>query len=96
MDKDRYIICYDVPDDLRRAKLARVLDGFGMRVQFSVFELALSQKLFDIVTQRIREVIDPAEDKVTVYRICAACLKKRMFLGRRPEEDVDDEFVFIA
>jgi len=96
MDKTRYIICYDVPANHRRAKLSRLLDGFGQRVQFSVFELALDQKLFDIVVRRINKIIDPAEDKVTIYQLCAACLKKRMFLGRPPEEDVGDEFVFIA
>lgn len=33
-----YIISYDIPDDGRRNKLAKVLKGFGTRVQYSVFE----------------------------------------------------------
>lgn len=96
MDKDRYIICYDVPGDRRRAKLARILDGFGRRVQFSVFELELDKRLFDIVVKKVQEIIDPSKDKVTIYQLCATCLKKRVFLGRRPKQDVSDDFVFIA
>ncbi len=32
-------ISYDITDDLRRQRLAKVLSNFGYRVQKSVFEL---------------------------------------------------------
>lgn len=33
----RFVIAYDVADDLRRTRIAKVLESFGDRVQYSVF-----------------------------------------------------------
>ena len=33
----RYVVAYDVPDDRRRARIARRLGSYGDRVQYSVF-----------------------------------------------------------
>ncbi|MFX8926207.1 CRISPR-associated endonuclease Cas2, partial [Acinetobacter baumannii] len=38
------IVAYDTPSDSRRAKLARLLKGFGERRQFSVFECRLRRE----------------------------------------------------
>ena len=38
-----YVISYDIPDDRRRGQLAKVLKGFGTRVQYSVFEAHLNR-----------------------------------------------------
>lgn len=35
-----YLVCYDIEDDRRRSKLALCLEGWGLRVQYSVFEVA--------------------------------------------------------
>ena len=32
-----YVISYDIPDDKRRKKIADLLEGYGQRVQYSVF-----------------------------------------------------------
>ncbi|MCO6454649.1 MAG: CRISPR-associated endonuclease Cas2 [Pirellulaceae bacterium] len=37
----RYIAAYDVSDDNQRQRVARVLDRFGVRLQWSVFEVWL-------------------------------------------------------
>lgn len=36
-DARRTVIAYDVPDDSRRARLARILLSYGDRIQYSVF-----------------------------------------------------------
>ena len=33
-----YLICYDVVNDRRRNRVSRLLEGYGLRVQKSVFE----------------------------------------------------------
>jgi CRISPR-associated protein Cas2 len=35
----RYIAAYDVADDRSRRRVARVLDGYGQRIQYSVYEV---------------------------------------------------------
>lgn len=37
----RVVISYDISDDRRRNKIARLLEGYGYRVQYSVFECEL-------------------------------------------------------
>ncbi|MEW6376162.1 MAG: CRISPR-associated endonuclease Cas2, partial [Thermodesulfobacteriota bacterium] len=40
-----YVVSYDIPDDQRRIKIAKILEDFGDRVQYSVFECLLEQDL---------------------------------------------------
>ena len=42
-----YVISYDIPDNRRRSQLAKVLKGFGSRVQYSVFEAHLNGKQYE-------------------------------------------------
>jgi CRISPR-associated protein Cas2 len=83
----RYVVCYDIPNDRRRVRLARRLDDFGARVQYSVFEMLLDHPLFDKMVQAIQNEIDPSEDRVHIYPMCAGCEKKAVFLGLARDED---------
>ncbi|HSW45505.1 MAG TPA: CRISPR-associated endonuclease Cas2 [Phycisphaerae bacterium] len=73
--------CYDIPNDRRRCHVARLLDGVGRRVQYSVFEGDLDDKTLANVIERVKRVIHPTEDSVRVYRICATCKKQTVLLG---------------
>lgn len=84
------MISHDIPNDKRRTKLARLLLDFGDRVQYSVFEARLEQKLFDKLIQRINKEIDDQEDSVRVYPMCSTCEKGITILGQgRVLEDKD-------
>ena len=68
-----HVISYDIPDDQRRNQLAKVLKGFGTRVQYSVFEAHLTRSQFEQMKHAIARVIDPAKDSVRYYTLCGAC-----------------------
>lgn len=68
-----HVISYDIPDDRRRNQLAKVLKGFGTRVQYSVFEAHLTRTQFEQMKRAVARVIDPAEDSVRYYTLCGAC-----------------------
>lgn len=38
-----FVIAYDISDDTRRTRLSRFLEGYGERVQLSVFECDLDE-----------------------------------------------------
>jgi CRISPR-associated protein Cas2 len=38
MSRLRYLVSYDISDPKRLRKVARSLEGFGVRLQYSVFE----------------------------------------------------------
>ena len=68
-----YVISYDIPDDRRRNQLAKELKGFGVRVQYSVFEAHLNRREYQELKHAVARVIDPSEDSVRYYRLCGAC-----------------------
>lgn len=95
-DRMRYVFCYDVPNDRRRTKLAKFLDGYGERVQYSVFEAVLDRALFDNLMDGVRAMLVPEEDRFRVYVLCAGCDRRRVRLGKAEAHDVGTEVVFIV
>ena len=92
----RYVICYDIPDNARRTKVAKCLDGYGDRVQFSIFEALIDHTLLAKLTTRLEELIDEKEDSVRIYTICAGCADKTRKLGITSEgPEIGEETVFI-
>jgi CRISPR-associated protein Cas2 len=89
--EDRLLVVYDITGDPagRRLRLVcRVLEGFGVRVQYSVFECAVNEAAKAIMLAELRRAIDKRCDSVRVYRIGSA---HALELGRQPRyHDADD------
>ena len=81
------LVVYDIPDDKRRTKLATFLEGYGRRVQYSVFEcfldLAEMRKLHQQVATRVNE----DEDNVRFYWISEDALSRVLTIGSQPPEE---------
>lgn len=71
-----YLITYDISQDRRRHHLAKVLEGFGYRVQRSVFEAHLSRSQFKALKRAVASIIEPTEDSVRYYSLCTACARR--------------------
>ena len=76
-----HAIAYDVPNDKRRLKVARLLERYGERVQYSVFEMWLTAEEADVVRRELLAIINPEEDQVRIYRLCEACVRRIVVLG---------------
>ena len=63
------IVVYDIPDNKRRTKLAHFLEGYGRRVQFSVFECFISLEQMRKLHQAITKKVKAEEDNVRFYWI---------------------------
>ncbi len=88
-----YLISYDVPDDKQRLKIAQALEGYGERVQYSVFEVwATAKELETLHKQLTRHVkaAGEAQASVRIYPLCAACRGKRDILGKGDPTDAPD------
>ncbi|MEW6296026.1 MAG: CRISPR-associated endonuclease Cas2 [Candidatus Diapherotrites archaeon] len=77
-----YAISYDIRDDRRRLKVAKVLKDFGERVQLSVFEARLEASELVRLKKRLDPVLDQAQDSVRFYPLCAACVPGIEVLGQ--------------
>ena len=63
------LIIYDIVNNKRRNKFAKLLNGYGMRIQKSSFEALVDKKLLEKLEKEIPKLIDSAEDSVRVYRM---------------------------
>ena len=68
------LVTYDVSTESRagRARLRRVAkacEGYGQRVQQSVFECALTDVQLERLLHRLVSLIEPAEDSLRIYRL---------------------------
>jgi CRISPR-associated protein Cas2 len=76
------VISYDIPDNQRRLKVAKLLlDYGGERVQRSVFECYLSPQHLERLRGRLEQLHDGEEDSIRFYFLCGACRPKVIFLG---------------
>ena len=89
-----YAIAYDIADDKRRVRLAKMLEDFGDRVQYSLFEAVLhkSDELAEL-ERRIWAVIDPEEDSVRIYALCRQCEGALRHFGISTPTRIDDAYI---
>lgn len=62
-----YIVAYDIPDDQRRKRISDILEGYGTRVQYSVFECVLSNQQYQEMSRRLKKVFNSDEDSLRFY-----------------------------
>lgn len=68
-DVRRYLIAYDISDDVRRTKVAKKLESYGDRVQYSVFVVdARPAKLLRLRTE-LTDMIDQGTDSVLLCNL---------------------------
>ena len=62
-----YVVAYDIPNDKRRKKVSDLLEGYGKRVQYSVFECQLTPTKYDELRSRLKKSVKLSEDSVRFY-----------------------------
>lgn len=77
-----YVVCYDVVDDRRRAKVHAVLSGFGTWRQYSLFECFVTRQELVLLRARLAEVMNQHEDSVRLYAMCDGCRRRVEVVGR--------------
>lgn len=84
----RYLVCFDIQDDKVRAKLSRLLEKYGLRVQGSVFEisfktpdrkLALIHKINKLLKQSEFE-----ETNIRFYHLTQDCINHSHDINGNP------------
>lgn len=69
VDKRVYIlIIYDIIDNKRRARLVKLLKGYGFRVQKSCFEAFISSRLYEELRRKLSSYAS-AGDSIRMYKI---------------------------
>lgn len=66
-----FLICYDIADSKRLRYVERIVEGFGYRIQDSVFFCRLSRLLQSQLIQKITNVINSKEDQFIIINLGA-------------------------
>ena len=87
------LVVYDIPDDKRRTKLATFLEGYGRRVQYSVFECFLSLSDMRKLRDQVKRWVKDSEDNVRFYWISEEAMSQVLTIGSQPPKEPPDTYV---
>ena len=88
-----FVIAYDISDDKRRLRMAKELERWGNRTQFSVFECDLDEREEREMLARLSKMCHDG-DALRIYRLCAECLGKTTIIGGK-DLATDEDFYQI-
>ncbi len=77
-----HLIAYDVRDEERLRRVARLLEGYGERVKYSIFRCRLSERGRSELLWRLSRVMEP-EDALLVIPLCTRCREGIIDRGSR-------------
>lgn len=78
------LIAYDIQDDKRRKKISDILEGFGYRVNYSVFELSITKTKYIKLLSQCEEILVKKEDSLRIYHLCEKCVLQCVELCDKP------------
>jgi CRISPR-associated protein Cas2 len=92
------LVAYDVSTETRAGerrlrRVAKICEGFGQRVQKSVFECVLSDAQLAILEHKLARTIDREHDSLRIYRLREPRSQFTHVLGRPQEHDIRDPLV---
>ena len=81
----KFLITYDIANDKKRKKLSDLLETYGYRVNYSVFECELNKTKLNKLLKEIeeKEYYDKKIDSIRFYNLCENCVKKSFELTNR-------------
>jgi CRISPR-associated protein Cas2 len=87
------VIVYDIPDNKRRTKLANFLEGYGRRVQYSVFECFISLDEMRLLYAKVKTKVKLDEDNVRFYWLSSDATSNVLTLGSKPPETPPNYYI---
>jgi CRISPR-associated protein Cas2 len=78
----KYIVAYDIADNKRRRKLFKLLLGFGINVELSIFEIEADKNALEFLQSQIKKIINPKEDAVYIFPYSQEPLRNGIYKGK--------------
>ena len=77
------LIMYDISEDKRRSKVEKLLSGYGVRVNYSVFELGISKSEYRKILEKLLDITSK-EDNIRIYILTKKVIERSFVLhGQR-------------
>lgn len=87
------LVVYDIPNDKKRTKLSNFLEGYGRRIQYSVFECFISLNEMQDLYKMIKKRVDSTEDNVRLYWISQEAVSRTLTIGSKSPEKPPNYYV---
>ena len=91
-EKQWYVICYDITEPKRWKKVYTRLQGYGRRLQYSIFRCRLTK----IEVEKLRWELEKElskDDKLLILNVCERCENRTVSLNR-PESWMQEDKTF--
>lgn len=90
-DSKWWLVCYDVRDPARLRKCAKRMEGYGHRIQYSVFRCWMTARELERLRWELTELLDP-EDDVMLIPLCGNCVDgiQGIHAANRPDRWPDE------
>lgn len=94
----RIIVSYDVQTTTaegrrRLRQVAKACKGFGVRVQFSVFECSVPERQLLLLRAKLLDIVSPAHDSLRIWYLSEDDARKTEHHGVREPLDLDGPLV---
>jgi len=89
-----YLITYDISDTKKRNKIVKVLESWGYRVNYSVFELDLKPYELDKIVEELKLYFDKS-DSIRVYSFSADTVAKSYELNSKLPAPFSKETLYV-
>lgn len=90
-----YDIATEIPEDQRRLRaVAKICEGFGIRVQDSVFECRLGAPDVERMKIELADVIDHSRDSIYFYKLHSTLEEARYMMGARQPHEAGTPWLF--
>lgn len=77
------VVVYDIKSDRHRIRISKILEKYGIRVNYSVFECMFTQLQFRRVQEMLQKQIQHKDDSVIFYPMCVNCFTKTVHYPKR-------------
>lgn len=78
--KHFFVVAYDTPSTKRRRQIIKVIEPYGKRINFSVYEVMVTPAQYFLMVASLTKIIIKDLDQVAIYRICVECFTKIRYL----------------
>ena len=85
------IVSYDIAEDKLRTGFAKFLGKFGHRLQYSVFEIDVSERLLDVIEAEIKNKYEKKfsqADSIIIFRMSNTCRITRYGYASNDNDDI--------
>jgi CRISPR-associated protein Cas2 len=76
-----YLVCYDICEPKRLKRVAKTLERFGIRIQYSFFQVDAPNEVVVKMKNEVLEIIDKSEDRFFIYPLCGRCTRSAVTDG---------------